>query len=978
MRNRKLLFLCCIGGLTSALPEAHAWTGSGSTGYRAERHAAKTAPQELSQKLKTAMHKNAAVLIENAGQIQDQYGAVRNDIDFKLPGDRFNVFIGAGAIHYQWVNPSAAQPDGPQKLETYRLDMQLVGANTNALLQKGAPQHYKEYLADQGGEAKSYDKVTYKNVYPNIDWEIYLKNGKLEYDFVVRPGGRVSDIRVRYNGASQVRKNADGSLSAITPAGFVQEHAPYSYVRNSAGRNIPVNSSFQVKNNTAAFSVGKYKGTLVIDPVLEWGTYYGGAATEDGYGVAVDASGNVYMTGYTLSTTNIATVGAFSTQYSPAPPLQPTDAYLVKFDSNGVRQWGTYYGSSATDNGQCLAIDPWGYVYMGGTTTSTAGIATANGFQNALGGGNDAFLVKFAPDGSRIWGTYYGGASTTGTNSDFAYGLVCDAQGNVYMAGQTNSPNNIASTGAYQSTLAGNSDAFVAKFDSSGARIWGTYLGGTAFEQGRSIALDANNNIYVAGSTQSATGIASPGASQPNYGAGTTGAGDAFLIKLNNDGAYQWGTYYGGPDYDGGTSVTTDDEGNAYMTGNFGANSTGLSTTGSFQATAGGNGDAFLVKYDSTGARQWATYYGGSNIDQGNAVKYDGFGNVYLLGQTKSSNNIATAGTFQDTIYANGVPSSPPYEAFLVKFTKNGARTWGTYYGGKGDDYGKAIDLNKNTGDIYFCGQTKSPAHIVTPGCHQDTLGNMNSTDAFLVRFNECPTISNVAVHALSGTDSICPDHAALYAINNIPGATSYVWTLPDGWTGASDSNSIAVTVGNSGGTISVRAYNSCDSTALQAWNVYVFPFFSPVITVDSLTLGTASPYATYQWFLNGQPINGATNSTLHVTQNGDYKVAVTSANGCADTSAVYIVNNANGTAIVDPAGIRSLVSVYPNPAADYINILSPVAIHATLTTIEGRPLGQYKNAKTISVKGLASGVYLLRLTDASGHFIKAEKFIKE
>lgn len=968
MVNKKLLLLCCIGSLSVQISAAKTSDYVQNTGSNVNGTSALL--NKSHKGFGNSLRKNVPCLVENVGQIKDQFGAMRNDIDFKLPGDFFNVFIGSGAIQYQWIQASSKNNDGPASLQTYRMDMQLIGANHDAVVSKSFVQAYKEQFISDAKvtkEAKGYEKVSYKNIYPNIDWELYLKNGKLEYDFVVHPGGNVADIKIKYNGATKINRKSDGSIAAYTPAGYVNEHAPYSYSKGNNGSKTPIKSSFIVKDDITTFAVGKYQGTLIIDPVLDWATYYGGSSTEDGYGVAVDPSGNVYMTGYTLSLTNIATTGSYQSTFT-AGPLSALDAYLVKFDSTGVRQWATYFGSDGSDNATCVHCDADGNVYIAGSTSSLQTIATTGSHQNTIGGATDAFLAKFSTTGSLIWSTYYGGTSAS-ANADYAYALQSDNQGNIYMAGQTNSPNNIATPGSYQLVFAGVSDGFVVKFNSAGVRQWGTYLGGTANDQARALSLDKTGNIYVGGGTSSVAGIASAGTAQTTLG----GNSDGFLIKLNNEGTYQWGTYFGGTDYDGVNGLSCDDDLNIYMTGSVGNTSAGLSSTGSYQATQAGNGDAYLVKYDSTGHKIWSTYYGGTGIDQSNAVKYDGFGNVYILGSTKSATGIATAGTFQDTISLNGTN----YEAFLVKFKANGTRTWATYYGGKGDDYGKALAMNKTTGDIFFSGQTKSTVHIATPGSQQDTIGSLNGTDAFLVKFNECPTISNLSISDIYGTDSICPHITTLYGITPLPGVTAYTWTLPNGWTGTSDSASILVTTGITGGTIEVKASNSCDSLPVKSMNVYVYPFFVPVITVDSLNLGTASPYASYQWYLNGQLITGATGSIYHVTQNGNYTVAVVSADGCTDTSEIYIVNNVT-TGIKDADNIKTQIHIYPNPSISFINISSPVKVDVIITTLEGRTLGAYKNAKTISIKDLAAGIYLMRISDASGVFIKAEKFIKE
>ena len=142
---------------------------------------------------------------------------------------------------------------------------------------------------------------------------------------------------------------------------------------------------------------------LVIDPSITWATYYGGTNYDQAYSTAVDGLGNIYITGYTQSTSSIAS-GGFQNTFGGA-----NDAFLTKFDANGSRLWATYFGGTGSDIGQAVTVDGAGNVCLAGYTESTTGIASG-GFQNTFGGGAyDAFLVKFNSSGSRIWGTYYGG-----------------------------------------------------------------------------------------------------------------------------------------------------------------------------------------------------------------------------------------------------------------------------------------------------------------------------------------------------------------------------------------------------------------------------------------------------------------------------------------------------------------------------------------------------------------------------------------
>ncbi|PZF72066.1 DUF7948 domain-containing protein [Taibaiella soli] len=911
--------------------------------------------------------------IENKGQIKDQSGKNRKDVQFKLSAENVNVFISNGALHYQWTVKNG------EKTNIYRMDMLLAGANKHAKMERSGVQQYHESYVSKGKtmDIAAYEKIVYKNIYHNIDWQLYLKDGHMEYDFVVHPGGNVSDIQLSYNGASDLQKQTDGGLRVTTPMGYVTEQSPYSYTTNGYGESKTVASNFSVKGNTVSFNTDKYEGTLIIDPILQWATYYGGNNPENGYAVATDAAGNVYLTGYTSSTTNIATAGAYLSTY-----VAGNDVFLAKFNSAGARIWGTYFGGVNGDQANAITCDKWGNVYLAGNTTSGSGSGfpvTASSAQSSFGGGTDAFLAKFDTAGNFKWTTYYGG-----TGTDYGYCVKVTDSGTVYFSGTTTSPNNMSTPGSFKDTLStglNTSDAFLAKFDTAGVRQWGTYYGGNDYEDSRAIAIDDSGNVYMSGTTRSVMGIATANAFQTSF-AGTLPYGnDAFLAKFTSAGTRVWGTYFGGLGNDAAAGVSYGN-GLVNMVGSTSSASAGtstywsagLATTGAYQDTQRGNGDAFIAQFDVNGARTWSTYVGGEGADAANGVYADGIGNIYVVGQTKSKTGMfPTPGVLRDTFTGNPNLGN---DIFLAKFNNQGVRQWGTYYGGTMEDVGRAIAGLASAGTVYFSGVTSSVTGMATANGFQPVQSNNpsgNNQDAFLVKLFECPPVQKP--DTIVGIDSICPLSTITLTTPKQPTATAYIWTLPNGWTGTSDSNSITVTATQSGGFITVKAANFCDTSAADSMSVYVYMVAPAVITVNGFVLGTASSYATYQWILNNGVIPGATNATYTVTQNGNYSVAVTSPQGCVDTSVAYVVTNV-GVNNINP--IAAQVSIFPNPAKDVVNIYAPVKVNATLTDVAGKVIKTQNNVQSISVNELAEGVYLLRLTDANGTFIKVEKIIKQ
>ncbi len=342
-------------------------------------------------------------------------------------------------------------------------------------------------------------------------------------------------------------------------------------------------------------------------------------------------------------------------------------------------------------------------------------VLEGNVLRFALGAYDRSRALTIDPD--RIWATYYGDAGDEYLFSSCAV----DVEDNVYLAGYTSSTTAIAD-GGYQNTYGGGAfDAFLAKFNSDGIRLWATYYGGSDLDAGRSCAV-YGTDVYLAGQTLSTNGIASGGHQNTNGG-----SMDVFLVKFDGSGQRQWGTYYGGDGQEMGTRCAVDPVGNICLvaTTQSSTTPTAIASGGHQNTYGGGNYDAFLVKFNSTGSRLWGSYYGGWGNDTGNGCATDANGNVFLSGQTFSTQGIAIAG--YDTV------PGPSSDAFLVKFDPNGVRQWGTYYAGEnGGGYGHACAADAD-GNVYLAGQTQSATGVANGG-HQNTYGGV--TDAYLVKFN--------------------------------------------------------------------------------------------------------------------------------------------------------------------------------------------------------------------------------------------------
>ncbi len=699
--------------------------------------------------LATPTVKNAAKpaplsFIENKGQITDQYHKPRPDIDFRLAAaDGLNIFIGDGAIHYQFSkcdNPAKQGFDPNSKFRipnsaTYtmdRMDVELIGANKHATAVTTQKQNYYEnYFTDwsveKGLTAHAYNRITYKDIYPNIDWVLYTSNGQLKHEFVVRAGGKVSDIKLKYGGAKILRINNNGGLEATTTQGTIIEDAPDTYQKD--GKKVA--SSFRLNGDVLSYEVNTYVGEIIIDPSLLWATYYGGSASDQFLDITLDGSGNACMTGYATSTSGIATSGAYQTVYGGGT----FDAIIVKFSNTGTIQWATYYGGTTADAGHSIATDPAGNILVSGQTQSSSGIATAGAHQAIIGGGNDAFLVKFSKDGFLIWGTYYGGSG-----ADDGTSVTTDGVGNIFMGGTTASTSDIATPGTFQTAFGGGAnDAFVVKFSSSGVRQWATYFGSSGVENGEGVAVDASGNVFLGGFAIASSGLASSGAYQTISG----GAIDCVLAKFDNTGNRLWATYYGGTGDDAIYDVCAGISGNVSFAGH--SNSSGFASSGAYQTTLAGTYDMLLGSFDGAGSREWATYYGGVGAETANGISVDAAGNVFIAGNTASTTGIATGDGYQ--LAFGGIN-----DACLAKFNTSGTTLiYGTYLGGSLTDIGAGIAVD-GSGNTYLAGYTSSTSAIATPGAYQTT--HAGGWEGMLAKLNLC---TPPVVAPVTGPMFVCP-----------------------------------------------------------------------------------------------------------------------------------------------------------------------------------------------------------------------------
>jgi len=653
---------------------------------------------------------------QTLGQIADTEGRVRWDIAFTAEANGARLYFRNDGISYVFTVANTGFEDplcpnghlplvegeikrgwsGEIKRECFRLDMTFTGCNPVPRIRAdgelpGYVNYYLPHCTDGITGVREYSRIIYENIYDNIDLEYFSKDGRMKYNFVVRPGGRVDDIIMRYDHGGDLSLTGGGGLLVTTPLGSTEEEAPYAYTLDESD---VVSSGFTLVKDVVSFHVEEYDHTktLVIDP---WATYCGGSGMEDFCGIATDGSGNVYISGMTMSSNFPAHGGVFQLASGGY-----VDAFVVKYDTGGSKLWATYFGGSSEDTGRGISVDGMGNVLLSGVTNSLNFPCTTPAYQQSNHGGHDGFLVKLSGYGTRVWATYCGGSA-----NDFFQEIEADANGNVVASGYTFSGDFPVTPGAIQTVYHGSIDAVVVKFDGNGNMIWSTYLGGSTNDQCRGITV-SGSDVYVAGDTTSSDFLVTPGAFQITYGGGQ----DAFIAKISGSAGLSWSTYYGGRGQEqaGGNyysdPLAADGNGDVVLVGSTASANFPVSG-GAYQGSLNGGMDGFIAKFSGSGSRLWATYYGGSgSTELFNGAACDGNGNVLAVGSTPASDFPVTTGVVQPSYGGGG---SFAGDAVIVKFSSGGARIWASFYGGSDRDQANGVTVDP-AGNVIFCGWTTS------------------------------------------------------------------------------------------------------------------------------------------------------------------------------------------------------------------------------------------------------------------------------
>ncbi len=617
--------------------------------------------------------------------------------------------------------------------------------------------HTNYLLGNQRAEWKPdvphFGRVRYRNAYPGID-VVYLGAGRqLEYDFVVSPGANPDSIRVRFSGADSIRVDQSGSLVLALGGREIRQPKPVLY-QETDGVRAPVEGRYvMARNHEVRFAIGEYnrKAPLVIDPVLVYAGYFGGATYDVPTGIAYDPDGSVWLTGTTFSAIELPV------QNEPYAGTQvgKYDIFIAKLSipsfGTPTLLYYTYIGGTDQDYGGQILVDHEGMVTITGSTVSFDFPVTDNAFSSQLGGAQntdsvfnqDGVVVRINPASisgadSLVFSSYFGG-----TGSETPTALAFAPDGTLLVVGYTASIDiDPIVSPTLQPYNRGGWDAFLYAIDPYGAAgetlKFNTYFGGDSTDVATGVAADSSGAVYISGYTYS-DDLPIAGDS---YQGTLDSPGRAFLAKLDLTqtglDTLVYATYLGGSVLDVAEAMKIDDAGGVWLAGYTLSPDFPVTPNAFHPVFSGGVTDVFVTRLDLSLPRDqaitYSTYFGGAGTD----ICYDlallGAGKVAIGGYTLS-NNLPVPGA-----PAAGQSRKALADAFVAVLdtsrTGPDALSYSMYFGGGNNDVATKLSADP-AGNLYAIGYSLSKDLPVTDGSRKQSP--FGSTSGFLLRLDKSP-----------------------------------------------------------------------------------------------------------------------------------------------------------------------------------------------------------------------------------------------
>ncbi|MCB0201310.1 MAG: SBBP repeat-containing protein, partial [Anaerolineae bacterium] len=605
--------------------------------------------------------------------------------------------------------------------------------------------------------------VRYKNIIPDTDADIVISSEQFwQWHLMVPPDAAFGDISIRIDGANDLFVDDNGVLWLDTDVGRI----PGPLLLTEDDSPLFVN---QIDADVVTFDVQPPEpfnplGTPSMSPddnpgELVFSTFFGGSAYDSANAVAAGNVGETYVAGETYSYNFPTTPGAFDPSINGS-----SDIFIAKLPDFGQSvDFSTFIGGTNQDRANAISVHDDGTIYIVGDTSSYNYPTRSGTFDTSFNGGTDVVVTRLSSSGSSlIFSGYLGGSL-----GEVGGGIAVDASGAAYVTGQTWSTDFPTSSGAFDRSHNGNTDAFVSKIGpGGGSLVFSTFLGGSTYDFAYGIAVDSRGAPYVVGSTGSASFPTTPGAFNRTF----AGFNDVFITRLNPSGsALEYSGLLGGNSDDQGQGIAVDSNGAAYISGQT-TSTNFLTTPGAYDRNRSGFWDGFAAKISASGGNLvYSTYIGGNNndcetsgIDRECVIALNDVGQAYIAGRTFSSDFPTTFDAFDRTY--NGSE-----DGFMAKLNASGsALLYGSFFGGSGGDQTLAVAVD-HTESAFVAGRTYSSNFPTNASAFDRTYNG--SGDGFIIKLavgapptptptrtpTSTPTPTNTSTRTITPTSTNTP-----------------------------------------------------------------------------------------------------------------------------------------------------------------------------------------------------------------------------
>lgn len=466
-------------------------------------------------------------------------------------------------------------------------------------------------------------------------------------------------------------------------------------------------------------------------PSLQWANGINGFSNQVGYGIDVDANGDVYSCG-TFNASTDFDPGSGTTILTN---LGVTDGYITKTDAAGNAVWSKQFGGTGSEvYNITLRVDSAGDILVAGSFTGTIDFDPGSGTSNLTSAGTtDIFFCKLDAAGNLLWAKRVGS-----TSDDRCYAVTLGPSGSFYLTGSFKLTVDFDPAGftIFNMSSQGGADAYILKISGSGSFAWAKRIGGVNYDDGLAISSDASLGVLITGTFCSVNADFNPGTAVYPLSSNSS-TGNIYVLKLNDNGSFLWAKHIGGTGTDKGTSIVNDLPGNVYISGTFTSSSVDFDPgTGTYTLSSvnSNNTDVFFLKLDAGGNFQWANQIGGANDEYCYSIRQDGIG-ILATGSFMSDTCDFDPGT-DTALYFNSAAAS--FDAFVLKLDFSGNFIWAGQIGGNSHDESYAI-VPDDYGNVYLTGYYSNVCDF-EPGTGVSTLSAMSQADAFVCKLTNVST----------------------------------------------------------------------------------------------------------------------------------------------------------------------------------------------------------------------------------------------